>query len=219
MNLLRRSAIVYLLFITAGFTITLITSCKRSLWCESTCGCDSKGNPIQYDAHKCGVLHSVELIAAYEQQQTDELHEVAEYELIRFGDLSLATVLNTTLTDCARNSDNSTWDFSFVNTAYACTPPIQNLDFQGAVKEVQIFADRDYDADHPAGSNIIDVFEKRDSNLNTAAPSNYKKYQWLHYYDLVKIPAKRDTFQFTIRYVMNDSRVLQSNTKRIIVAN
>ncbi len=44
--------------------------------------------------------------------------------------------------------------FSFINQTYACDPAI----FNDSLESLSIVSDTDYDADHPAGSDLKDIF-------------------------------------------------------------
>lgn len=101
---------------------------------------------------------------------------------------------------------------SFINSAYATscgeTYIYKHLD---TIASITVSADKDYDAQHPAGTALNDLFyipELNIFNLRQERP---------YYFDLYALqsPAQRDSFVYTIKLVLTDGRNVEASTKRI----
>lgn len=55
------------------------------------------------------------------------------------------------------SSEKKTFNFGLIQQAYACEPAIPII--LESIIELEITSDQEYDKDHPAGSNLADLFE------------------------------------------------------------
>ena len=100
---------------------------------------------------------------------------------------------------------------SFINTAYATscgeTYVYKHMD---TVASVTVYADKDYDAQHPAGTSLNDLFYM-------PVLESFNARQDQQYYDLyaLRSPAQRDSFVYTVKLVLADGRNVEASTKRI----
>lgn len=101
---------------------------------------------------------------------------------------------------------------SFITSAYATscgkTYVYKHLD---TVASIAVYADKDYDAQHPAGTSLNDLF------YMPLVESFNARQDRPYYFDLYALqsPAQRDSFVYTIKLVLTDGTNVEASTKRI----
>lgn len=101
---------------------------------------------------------------------------------------------------------------SFINSAYA-TSCDETYVYKHAdtIVHMTIYADKDYDAQHPAGTELNELFY-----MPKLYVLNSRKDQ-PYYFDIYALqsPAQRDSFVYTVKLVLADGRNVEASTKRI----
>lgn len=94
------------------------------------------------------------------------------------GQLILELDADTTSASTLASTKNSSFSFSLISPAYACSPPPPYTD--ETIQSLNITSDSDFSADYPAGSNLNPLFtvEYRDwtTPLHTDANGNQTPY-------------------------------------------
>lgn len=98
-------------------------------------------------------------------------------------------------------------DNLFLPTVHACVLLPETV-MEDRIVDIDIVSNLDYDADHPAGTSLKDIFTIFDKTQDNNSPENLQDYlkappipsQERFYLFLKKPPATSDSFQFTITY-------------------
>lgn len=118
------------------------------------------------------------------------------------------------------------WNFSFINSAYACSPPDPKS--EETIDSIVILSLNNYDSNHPAGKNLADLFEvvvnKYENN------TYYTKYNLVDYNNLKQQipdqltlmlktpPDSTSNFEFLVKYYqqgVEDNDYFEFTTNRI----
>lgn len=113
--------------------------------------------------------------------------------------LAIKVQMQSEATTCfARPSVNP-----FISSANACTPPPPLVSYKGAIKEIIITSNADYDATHPAGTNLNEYFKSSagDNDVNSYRFESNVSQPSVEYY-MDKSPANTGKHIFTITYRM-----------------
>ena len=98
--------------------------------------------------------------------------------------------------------------FSFVPSAYACSPPIPSTD--EAIKDMQIYSDKDFNSEYAAGDDLAGLFDIL--VLNQARDFYYRRFDLNTFLStapnatdeiilvLKTAPQTTSGFQFTVKY-------------------
>lgn len=120
------------------------------------------------------------------------------------------------------------WNFSLIQSAYACSPVIPTTDEK--IDSVVILSQKDFDANHPAGTDLSDLFEI--VVLDNANGIYYEKFEMENYLstnptvpnELTMIlkhqPDITTDFVFSIKYYqkgIDDNDFFEFTTNKIII--
>lgn len=133
---------------------------------------------------------------------------------IRFDSLAIRTV--NVIEGISLNRDaNANWGF---NSLMACSPATT----YDALEDIEIISDADYDADHPAGSNLNDLISIRRVNFKEGLliPAVIIGFE-VDNQDLLLTfdqgPVESLSHKLSITYVMLDGRRLSQNLAEVII--
>lgn len=99
----------------------------------------------------------------------------------------------------------------FGKTAYALTCPGDKYTHSDSITHVSITADRDFDAAHPEGAELNDLFY-RDTEL---AQTNHNEQSNTFLYYAQKAPEQNGTYVFTATLTFGNGNVVESKTQRV----
>ncbi|MDD4209657.1 MAG: hypothetical protein PHI52_04890 [Bacteroidales bacterium] len=120
------------------------------------------------------------------------------------------------------------WNFSLIQSAYACSPVIPTTDEK--IDSVVILSQKDFDTNHPAGTDLSDLFEI--VVLDNANGIYYEKFEIENYLstnptvpsELTLIlnhqPDMTTDFEFSIKYYqkgIEDNDFFEFTTNKIII--
>ena len=119
--------------------------------------------------------------------------------------LVLTVDMQATEATCRRKVSNL-----FITSAFACTPPLPRISFKGAITDVIITSNGDFDAAHPAGTDLADYFAIIDADdLNFYEQKN-GGFNVQRSFALKQNPAAAGRHQFTIIYKLSNGADIQA---------
>ncbi len=102
-------------------------------------------------------------------------------------------------------------DNSFFTSAYATScKTIEDYNFDDSVTHVTIYANKDYDAQHPAGAELNIYFKMPDvSEFNQGKESTtFRMYA-------LKAPEQSGEYIYTVRVLLADGRTIEAPTESV----
>jgi hypothetical protein len=125
---------------------------------------------------------------------------------VNANDLEIIYTIESKNFNCKKNKP-----FSFFNTAYATSIPIDYYLFD-TIKSINIISNHDYDAQHPSGTSLNDIF-----NMPTIDSMNYYGdfYMPQYTFTLKKSPETEVFHQFKIITTLQSSDLPLVDSSRI----
>lgn len=109
----------------------------------------------------------------------------------------------------------------FITSAFACSPPIPHYTLNDKVTEINITADRDFNANYLQGSSLNGVFRiPLLSSINISGGDSYGSDQIVgqNNYYLDQKPELAGDYIFTITYTFQSGKTLSSSTAPITLS-
>ena len=144
---------------------------------------------------------------------------------IHFRDLALE-MMPITQSYSVKIHEPPIWEFSFLSTAYACSPPIPISKEQ--ITGIQIYSNRAYNARYTSSDNLAELFEVITFYRNSGKVQRQDLNSFLSsqptvpdelYLVPTTAPATADPIQFTVRYIQDgiDLETFQVTTASVVV--
>lgn len=190
----------FLTILTAFFlfniSLSLLYSCNKDKYNDGGCG--------PFETEYCATLKSINITP---MRWVNDIYydTINNGQSIRYSNFVLSVLLTGEKTTCYKKQVNP-----FMNSAYACTPPISELNFKGTISKVSITCDNDFDDTHLKGDDLSAYFELRDEN----ATLNKVEYMGNgrtgnHKFRLTSPPKVSGTYIFTVTYHLSDGSKVQ----------
>ncbi len=202
---MHKSLLIIITFFLFNISLSLLFSCNKGKYDDDGCGGTNVSN-------YCGTLKDISVDVLRMNSNGYSYDPVTSSDVLRYYETALFVQLTGEKTICKSSVNNP-----FINTAYACTPPIPSMNFKGTIVSISIACDKDFDSTHPAGADIKEYFEFYDGDSDINIVEYDGGSGGIHKFLLQKQPAKNDTYTFTVTYHLTDGSKVQASALAIAV--
>lgn len=200
---MRKSLFLLCAFFCTSIAMSMFYSCRNLI-------VDDCSFP---NSQKCAVLQTAELTPLGEDG-----HKVIDSgKSFNAKEFQLIATLRGTSYICYRKINRN----PFVNSAYACDPPPPSyvLKDDGIVSRA-ITCNKDFDSNHPAGSNLLDLFNTNNGggNVNENYSDDFSNDNiGVQRFYLDQTPEKVGEYIFTVRYELVSGTVVEATAVPVIL--